>query len=437
MDPQHQENPVHVIFRYPFKRPADFQPPQLKQTAEEWSLEEQVWRCLLSLPGPDRPQDILAELEQDEVTFDWELLASTLQVSLSQVFEAASNLFVQHLGRPLDIVEESIQYTRNTEREQQMYDYEQAAGNSKEVDSDGVHASSAPAEGQHSGGRDDQNLVAAVGDALQEAHNSEPPPKVSVPMRADIHSSVSLDLPPDASDFDRAGLRSVESLGRDEGNEESTSPAVDLGTSTPDDASDNGDRPNEDDNRTSYPQDSDRSMQTASITTRRKDVPAPNPMTESRHLQNIPALANKGLAMHAESPDDQLMRQSMLADAMGSQFEPAGYTQTRRNTTADIRPPPSRQHRHHRREKQVNEMPSLNNRDSQRPAHSSTRDEKQPDSDASSLSFSDLSASSLTESAMQDALLSEAMNASTTMSSILGSRVFPWSKKKKPQKNRD
>ncbi|KAJ2679228.1 hypothetical protein GGH99_005566, partial [Coemansia sp. RSA 1285] len=108
-----QERPVHIILRYPFKRPADFSPPQLTKTGKKWSLEEQVWRCLLSLPGPDRPQDILAELEQDEVTFDWELLATTLEVTLGQVFEAASNLFVQHLGRPLDIAEESIQFTRN------------------------------------------------------------------------------------------------------------------------------------------------------------------------------------------------------------------------------------------------------------------------------------------------------------------------------------
>ncbi|KAJ2858862.1 hypothetical protein GGI22_003182 [Coemansia erecta] len=318
-----------------------------------------------------------------------------------------------------------------------MYDYEQTVDSSKEVISDGVHGSSGPAEGLHSGGWDDQNLVANVGDTLQEAYNSEPPPKAPLSMRADVHSSVSLDLPPDASDFDRAGLRSVESLGRDEGNEESTSPAVDLGTATPEDASDNGNQPNEAENRTSYPQDSDRSMQTASITTGQKDVPVPIPMAESQHLQKGPALAKRGLAIHTENSDDQLMRQSMLADAMGSRFEPAGYTQTRRKTTADIRPPPNRHHRHHRREKQVSEIASLSNRDSQRRTHSSGRDEKQPDSDASSLSFSDLSASSLTESAMQDALLSEAMNASTTMSSILGSRVFPWSKKKKPPKNRD
>lgn len=52
------------------------------------------------------PLDILAELEQDQVTFDWELLASTLKVTLSQVFEAASLLFFKHIGRPLQLSEE-------------------------------------------------------------------------------------------------------------------------------------------------------------------------------------------------------------------------------------------------------------------------------------------------------------------------------------------
>ncbi|KAJ1662002.1 hypothetical protein IW140_000807 [Coemansia sp. RSA 1813] len=434
MDPQHKETPVHIIFRYPFKRPADFQPPQLKQTTEEWSLEEQVWRCLLSLPGPDRPQDILAELEQDEVTFDWELLASTLQVSLSQVFEAASNLFIQHLGRPLDIAEESIQFTRNIEKEQQIHKAEKFDEEEADV-ADGAYTSSAPAEGLYTGNRNSQDLPPAASDMIQEAYNSESMLEAAVSTRMDRHSSVSLDLPPDASDFDRAGMRSVESLGREEASEEPVSPVVNLGTATPDDASDSSKDPNEKDNQASYPQDSDRSMQTASVTTRHKDISTSNAIAESQYLQKSPVLANRGPSMHIESQDDQVMRQSMLADAMGSRFEPASYTQTRRNTTAGIRPSPNRQNQ--QRDKQIHPVAiSLNNRDSQQPTHSSTRDEKQPESAASSLSFSDLSASSLTESAMQDALLSEAMNASTTMSSILGSRVFPWSKKKKkPQKN--
>ncbi|KAJ2556588.1 hypothetical protein EV175_001905 [Coemansia sp. RSA 1933] len=442
MDLQRQDTPpVHIILRYPFKRPADFQPPQLKPVAEEeWSLEEQVWRCLLSLPGPDLPQDILAELEQDEVTFDWELLASTLQVSLSQVFEAASNLFARHLGRPLDIAEESIQYTRNIDREQQVYRDEQKAASSKEgnpisvaaaLDDGVMHTTSAPAEVRaHSASDNNQGLgvAAAVGNILQETCNSEPPPAMPLSMRTDRRSSDSLDRPLDASDFDRTGLRSVESLGRDGTNGESVSPAVDLGTATPDNASDSsGGGQNEENN---HPQDSDRSMQTASITIQKRNhVPAPDPMVESQFPQKSPA--NRGPFTHTEDHDDQLMRQSMLADAMGSRFEPStGYAQARRNTTSARSPPSNKENR---RERHTGAQPS--NAAARR---SSTCDEKQPDSDASSLSFSDLSASSLTESAMQDALLSEAMNASTTMSSILGSRMFPWSKKKKPlQKSRD
>ncbi|KAJ2723089.1 hypothetical protein H4S00_002577, partial [Coemansia sp. D1744] len=94
---------VRVIFRYPFVRPTNFSPPNIHDARVQ--LKEQVWRCLLSLPGPDLPHDILAELEHDKVTFDWELLAETLCVPLHDVFEAASSLFREHMGRELAIGE--------------------------------------------------------------------------------------------------------------------------------------------------------------------------------------------------------------------------------------------------------------------------------------------------------------------------------------------
>ncbi|KAJ2674181.1 hypothetical protein GGH99_005995, partial [Coemansia sp. RSA 1285] len=187
-----QERPVHIILRYPFKRPAGFSPPQLAKTGKKWSLEEQVWRCLLSLPGPDRPQDILAELEQDEVTFDWELLATTLQVTLGQVFEAASNLFVQHLGRPLDIAEESIQFTRNgadRAEQLQLQIHLQGAGGlpvpsvaagmeeeEEEEDGDAVYASSAPPVDGLRGRGGVLSPVAGDRGLHGAVYNSEPPP---------------------------------------------------------------------------------------------------------------------------------------------------------------------------------------------------------------------------------------------------------------------
>ncbi|KAJ1718111.1 hypothetical protein LPJ61_006846, partial [Coemansia biformis] len=91
MDVSSSERPVRVIFRYPFKRQVGFRAPTVTE-GEPRTVEEQVWRCLVSLPGPDSPLGILAELEQDQVTFDWELLADTLQVPLTEVFEAVSSL---------------------------------------------------------------------------------------------------------------------------------------------------------------------------------------------------------------------------------------------------------------------------------------------------------------------------------------------------------
>ncbi|KAJ1729107.1 hypothetical protein LPJ72_005143 [Coemansia sp. Benny D160-2] len=475
-----QERPVHIILRYPFKRPAGFSPPQLAKTGRKWSLEEQVWRCLLSLPGPDRPQDILAELEQDEVTFDWELLATTLQVTLGQVFEAASNLFVQHLGRPLDIAEESIQFARNgADRAEQLQLQMHlqgagglpvpsvAAGMEEEEEevlgSDAVYASSAPPVDGLRGRGGVFSPVAADRGLHGAVYNSEPPPPppstaaaaaaaaaahVESLMPVDRNSSASLDLPPDAGDFDRAGLRSVESLGRaGSGDESSVSPAVNLGTATPDGGSETSRRSEqqqqvvEDDGEAPHRAvDSDQSMHTSSVLT-----------DQGRGQKNTIGGGNSrraggAYAASAEEEDDgQIMRQSMLAEAMGSRFEPADYARVRRNTTATASgiPPSllSGQHQQkpqqqQQRLKQINAVSSLNSRGlRQLPSSLGRREEKQAaDSLASSLSFSDLSASSLTESAMQDALLSEAMNASTTMSSILGSRVFPWSKKKKPPK---
>ncbi|KAJ2753344.1 hypothetical protein H4S06_003760, partial [Coemansia sp. BCRC 34490] len=362
-----QERPVHIILRYPFKRPVDFSPPQLAKTGNKWSLEEQVWRCLLSLPGPDRPQDILAELEQDEVTFDWELLATTLQVTLGQVFEAASNLFVQHLGRPLDIAEESIQFARNgadRAEQLQLQMHLQGAGGlpvpsvaagmeeEEEEGGDAVYASSAPPVDGLRGRGDVLSPVAGDRGLHGAVYNSEPPPPPPPPstaaaaaahveslMPVDRNSSASLELPPDAGDFDRAGLRSVESLGRaGSGDESSVSPAVNLGTATPDGGSETSRRSEqqqqqqvvEDDGEAPHRAvDSDQSMHTSSVLT-----------DQGRGQKNTIGGGNSrraggAYAASAEEEDDgQIMRQSMLAEAMGSRFEPADYARVRRNTTA-------------------------------------------------------------------------------------------------------
>ncbi|KAJ2642137.1 hypothetical protein GGH99_008787, partial [Coemansia sp. RSA 1285] len=183
--------------------------------------------------------------------------------------------------------------------------------------------------------------------------------------------------------------------------------------------------------------DSDQSMRSSSVLTekgRKNDIPAAqkNTIGGGSGGSNSRGAGGAYAANAEEEDDDQIMRQSMLAEAMGSRLEPADYTRVRRNTTAAATAsgiPPSllggqQQQQQHQRLKQINAVSSLNNRGlRQLPSSLGRREEKQAaDSLASSLSFSDLSASSLTESAMQDALLSEAMNASTTMSSILGSR---------------
>ncbi|KAJ2398249.1 hypothetical protein GGI05_000198, partial [Coemansia sp. RSA 2603] len=61
---------VHVVFRYPFERPSNFAAPQV--TSAYSQLADQVWQRLTELSPT--PTDILAELEQDQVTFDWEQL---------------------------------------------------------------------------------------------------------------------------------------------------------------------------------------------------------------------------------------------------------------------------------------------------------------------------------------------------------------------------
>ncbi|KAI9501120.1 hypothetical protein BX070DRAFT_229433 [Coemansia spiralis] len=410
MNVNNQDKSVHIIFRYPFKRPDGFQPPRIKPAIEEWCLEEQVWRCLLALPGPDSPEDILAELEQDQVTFDWELLASTLQVSLDEVFQAASNLFAQHLGRSLNLVEDSIQFTSNKQLHIDSVD---------RIASDGrtFHTSSAPV-GIHSAGNE---LKVDVG--LQEVHNSEPPAGTASVVRK-RRSSLSLDLSPDASDFDRAGLRSVESLGGEGAEDGSVSPVVNLNIATPDGTSDGQQSGGKNDSQIACQEDSDRSMQTASVKEPNILSVTSDMMGSQQVHRNASPPANDKTTRIAASysrDDDQMMRQSMLAEAMGSRLQPAEYG---RNHHASSNSVPQRQ----RQQQQV--LPPRFQSATSTYSSSSGRVQN-ADSMASSSSFSDLSSSSLTESAMQDALISEAMNASTAMSSILGSRVFPWSRKKK------
>ncbi|KAJ2499444.1 hypothetical protein GGH96_003509 [Coemansia sp. RSA 1972] len=300
---------VRVIFRYPFARPTDFTPPNIRSARVQ--LKEQVWRCLLSLPGPDPPQDILAELEHDKVTFDWELLAETLRVPLTDVFEAASSLFREHMGRELAIGE-SIQFMPG------------------------------PVEAM-SVGRAESTRSGAMDSAQRASANTslKAPGSTTVQMddnarRSSSASSGQMDNLARSQDFERTEMRSVESVG----DVLPGSPAVELRTSTP--------------------------TSTSQI--------ASEPMQRSVE----PQLTNRVRTKHID------MRQSM-ADAMASQMLP----QTR----------------------------SVPQEPVQRPISSS------------SSSFSDLSNSSLTESAMQDALISEAMAGSTAMS-LLGSRMFPWSKKR-------
>ncbi|KAJ2830743.1 hypothetical protein FBU31_002436 [Coemansia sp. 'formosensis'] len=334
MNSQTEDTPVHVIFRFPFKRPTDFQPPKLAP-ASPLTLEEQVWRCLISLPGPDRPQDILAELEQDQVTFDWELLASTLQVPLSDVFVAASNLFQQHIGRPLTLVEDSVPMLAR-----------HSVLPSSEVAQDAVYS------------QQQRSLV----------------PRHELTRTQSQHSS--LDAPANAKDFEQAGLlQSVESLDNGVARAGSSSPVVELDTATPDNAY-----------RSRYDAGSEhRSLAGANVESDLSMRTAPNPV--------IPR------SFTSELGDEDGMRQSLIAEAMASRV----HHPSRREASGQRPHPPV--------------ATTGNAAPNGKPASTSS-------------SFSDLSNSSLTESAMQDALISEAMNASTAMSSLLGSRMFPWSKKR-------
>ncbi|KAJ1878765.1 hypothetical protein LPJ57_003229 [Coemansia sp. RSA 486] len=288
-----EDPPVHVIFRYPFKRPASFVEPTVTSSIT-YTLEEKVWRFLRALPGPDQPGDILAELEQDQVTFDWELLATTLQEPLARVFEAASNLFNRHMGRPLVLLADSS--SLGGAGLQTNYVRAAVVGSSELTDGEGAEVAG-------------------------------------------------------SRDFERAGLRSVESLGR---SQESGSPVVGLSMVTPRDEKTEG-----------------------------------------------------SLLLAEQSPDgveeDDAMRQSLIAEAMAERVQQHVVGVRSGAPLATIRESPAT----------ATERPE---------AGSSSR----------SSSFSDLSSNnSLTESAMQDAMLAETMNGSTVMSSILGSRMFPWTKRRR------
>ncbi|KAJ1856335.1 hypothetical protein GGH12_001912 [Coemansia sp. RSA 1822] len=306
---------VRVIFRYPYTRPTDFSPPHIHTAHVQ--LKEQVWRCLLSLPGPDSPHDILAELEHDKVTFDWELLAETLRVPLHDVFDAASSLFREHMGRPLAI-DESIQFMPNT------------GDVASRLHTESTH-SVAPVAPSNAG-MDSARHTSAHTSGLKAPGSAAP--QMDDGASHGSSESGQMDSLARSRDFERTEMRSVESVG-----DALTpgSPAVELRIATPTSTS----------------------------------------QTEPMRRSVEPQLTHRVRTRHID------MRQSM-ADAMGSQMLP----QTR----------------------------SVPQEPVQRPISSSS-------------SFSDLSNSSLTESAMQDALISEAMGTSTAMS-LLGSRMFPWSKKR-------
>ncbi|KAJ2791225.1 hypothetical protein H4R21_006357, partial [Coemansia helicoidea] len=281
-------------------------------------------------------------LEQDQVTFDWELLADTLGVPLSEVFEAASSLFEKHIGRPLAMAEESLSSARQP-------------------------GTLGPTSGAASS--------SGAGSGPEETDDPGEPEGLAENLAG------SLDSPAGSADLGRAGLRSVESLGM-MAPDEPQSPAVELSSATPR-AGNSGEQID------------------AGSSHERRPV---EPLLASRVRisgQQRGDPADSGAAAAAAAAAAHLdMRQSMLADAMGSRMlpgrqpAPAATAATTAVTTA-----------------------------------AEPRGATKPRPPSSSSSFSDLSNSSLTESAMQDALISEAMNAST-MSSLLGSRVFPWSKKR-------
>ncbi|KAJ2078850.1 hypothetical protein H4R24_004185 [Coemansia sp. RSA 988] len=400
MDKPMEEPPVRVIFRFPFKRPEGFQAPEIL-AAEEWTVEERVWRCLLSLPGPDKPQDILAELEQEQVTFDWELLAQTLDVPLGEVFEAASALFERHMGRPLVQIEESIQFAAGKQQTGSKSTVEPQPESLLPTVSEPV----ASLEG---------GAMSLTGSSIRQDAVQQQELQRGQPQQQDEQyhrstsalSSHSLDNPANSRDFERTGLRSVESLGDGlERNNDPGSPAVELDIATPraggssrqmdvegDDGITSdaiGDKVTSDTGRSGYLQ----RLVEPRLTRRLRD-------NHRRAFEKAPDQTSAG--------DGADMRQSMLADAIESQFLPDKPRQQRAAMPQPVpRPPPNRA-----------------------TEGGGSADDTQKKPSSSSSSFSDLSSSSLTESAMQDALISEAMNASTAMS-LLGSRMFPWSRKKR------
>ncbi|KAJ1966347.1 hypothetical protein GGI12_000127 [Dipsacomyces acuminosporus] len=384
--------PVHVVFRFPFKRPQDFQPLQVKPF-ETTSLEEQVWRWLLAVPGPDRPLDILAELEEDEVTFDWELLATTLGVPLADVFAAASTLFERHMGRRLALVDDSNIHMAESDTGQIRSDVATGMKAAEPVLVKPI-SSSRPA------------LPSVSKPSLPLSSPSSPSSSPSLPSSKDRLAS--------DKDFERTGLKSVESLGGQHLSDGPASPAVELSTVTPD-----GERSAEQMERhaAAIAAESDRSMQTASVLTERLSRVRQSPTGSGPAV-----LQHTATQRHQISEDENEreldMRQSLIAEAMLSRVQQ--QTQAAADHTSSTPPALA--------STTANTAASAAVDDGNTSANDPANNERRPASVSSS--FSDLSNSSLTESAMQDALISEAMNASTAMSSLLGSRMFPWAKKK-------
>ncbi|KAJ1718618.1 hypothetical protein LPJ61_006545, partial [Coemansia biformis] len=307
-------------------------------------------------------------LEQDQVTFDWELLADTLQVPLTEVFEAVSSLFEKHMGRPLAMGDESIQFAHQlpaaAERGLSRQTAEMSSG-STEVPGQGSAVRGGAGELELGSESEPESNHGRVSEQALAGRGGESPL---------VNSSAG------SAEIGHAGMRSVESLGMT-APDEPQSPAVELSSLTPRAGSS--------------------SDLTEEIRPATEEQRAPQPTgkaSESSGGRPIePRLARRlrdsgQQRVSGKTPEHVDMRQSMLADAIGSQMLP------------DRSPAPAAE------------------------AAAATTAKKNPLSSSSS-SFSDLSSSSLTESAMQDALIAEAMNAST-MSSLLGSRMFPWSKKR-------
>ncbi|KAJ2161161.1 hypothetical protein GGF46_001673 [Coemansia sp. RSA 552] len=187
----------------------------------------------------------------------------------------------------------------------------------------------------------------------------------------------------------------VESVGDGLAGDEPGSPAVELSIATPRGGGSSRQQSGDEDGPPEKPEVPARVGSGAQIQARRS--------VEPRLTRRLRDSSRRGRAVEESEVN---MRQSMLADAIGSQFLPDRAS--RGPAGGGDRPPTA---------------PAST-------AAASAPAERKLSSLSSSSSFSDLSSSSLTESAMQDALISEAMAASTTMSSLLGSRMFPWSKKR-------